>query len=147
MVEIGEVEEDVAVIPPSTPTADDAERQRRSDGDLGVEGRLGPVDAGDRVDVADVEALEQAGGVASSAMNADEPERVVAERERDRRADAAGERSDERADDRELLPVEEVEAELGQLDDDDVGGLAEDQLEDRRRLEQLEVDRARLCDA
>src|SRR5207245_3042452 len=59
---------------------------------------------------------------------------------------AAGESADQRSDDREFLPVEEVEGELRQLDDHKVGGLTHHQVEDRLDVQQLELDRGLALD-
>src|SRR5205823_4375691 len=72
-----------------------------------------------------------------------QPVRVVAEPQVELGLEAPGERADERADDREALPVEEVEAELRQRDLDELDRLAEQQVEeDRRVVEDREVDPA-----
>ena len=75
------------------------------------------------------EALEQRGRVLRREEVA-EPLRVVAEAQVELRADAAFERPDERPDDRELLHVGEVEAELRQRDLDERHRLAEQQVDE-----------------
>ena len=87
------------------------------------------------------EALEQRGRV-TRGDEVGQALRVVAEAQVELRADAALERADERADDREDLPVVEAEAELRQLDLDERDRLAEEQVDEARRvLEDRELDR------
>jgi hypothetical protein len=76
-----------------------------------------------------------------------DPERVVAEAHLQLRAHAARERAHERADDRELLPVEEVEPEDREVDLEDLHRLAHEQAEQVLRLEQQEAEAAGLTDA
>jgi hypothetical protein len=125
---------------------DQAEVDAGADGDRRVEGRERQRMAG-RVLRVEEEALDQLGRVAGG----DEllqAVRVVAEAQVELGAEAAGEGPDERADDREALPVEEAEAELRQRDLDELDRLAEQQVEeDRRVVEDREVDPAVLRDA
>src|SRR5262249_52075333 len=142
--QVVEVEADVRADPALDARAREPERDRRSDGDRRRQCRL--VDVAASIawpEVADEEAVDDVRGVLAR-QELLQAKRVVAEAEPKCRADAAGKGADERPDDRELLPVEEVEPELRQLDRDERRRLAEDQLEDVRRLEDREVDASRL---
>ena len=145
-VQVGEVEVDVGRDAAFHAGGDEAQREPGADGDLGVQHGLGPVEAGHRVEIVQEEAVDQVGGVVRH-QELLEAQRVVAEPEVELAADLAREGADDGPEDRNELSVEELEAELGQLDLDQRDGLAHQQLEDVLGLEDREVDRPRLGDA
>src|SRR5947209_6946023 len=94
------------------------------------------------VGVADVEAAENIQGILEAALGKFlEAERVVAEGEVELGAEAAGDGSAQRADDREELAVAESEREWRQVDGDQRERPAEECADDLRRiLEEGEID-------